>query len=90
VFVLTDGEAWDLDNVIATVSQAATQAQKEDSLLRTFVLGVGDDVSTSMCDGIARAGKGVAVYVGVSVSNRIDYHVLLIHGFRTTRNPMPS
>lgn len=68
VFVLTDGEAWDLDNVIATVSQAAVQAQKEYSLLRTFVLGVGNDVSTSMCDGIARAGKGVAVYVAVSVS----------------------
>jgi len=69
VFVLTDGEAWNLDNVIATVSQAAVQAQKESSLLRTFVLGVGDDVSTSMCDGIARAGKGVAVYVAVSISN---------------------
>jgi hypothetical protein len=69
VFVLTDGEAWDLDNVITTVSQAAVQAQKECSLLRTFVLGVGDDVSTAMCDGIARAGKGVAVYVAVSVPN---------------------
>jgi hypothetical protein len=88
VFVLTDGEAWDLDNVIATVSQAATQAQKESSLLRTFVLGVGDDVSTSMCDGIARAGKGVAVYVGVSDSHENDHQVSLIHCSRTTRNPM--
>jgi len=69
VFVLTDGEAWNLDNVIATVSRAAVQAQKESSLLRTFVLGVGDDVSTSMCDGIARVGKGVAIYVAVSISN---------------------
>lgn len=90
VFVLTDGEAWDLSNVIATVSQAALQAQKEYSLLRTFVLGVGNDVSTSMCDGIARAGKGVAVYVAVSVQIRTTITVLLIHGFRTTRNPMLS
>lgn len=34
-------------------------------LLRTFVLGVGDDVSVGMCEGIARAGRGIAVFVGV-------------------------
>ncbi|CAG8770693.1 16037_t:CDS:2, partial [Acaulospora colombiana] len=63
VFVLTDGEAWDLDGVLHEISDAVKTAKDNKSLLRTFVLGVGNDVSTAMCEGIARAGKGTAVYV---------------------------
>ena len=67
VFVLTDGEAWDIPGVFANVSSAVDQAKEQNNLFRAFCLGVGDDVSTSMCEGIARAGKGVAIFVGVSV-----------------------
>ncbi len=67
VFVLTDGEAWNVSGVFANVSSAVDQAKEQKNLFRAFCLGVGDDVSTSMCEGIARAGKGVAVFVGVSV-----------------------
>ena len=67
VFVLTDGEAWNVSGVFANVSSAVNQAKEQSNLFRAFCLGVGDDVSTSMCEGIARAGKGVAVFVGVSV-----------------------
>jgi Mg-chelatase subunit ChlD len=67
VFVLTDGEAWNVSGVFANVSTAVHQAKEQNNLFRSFCLGVGDDVSTSMCEGIARAGKGVAVFVGVSV-----------------------
>lgn len=66
VFVLTDGEAWDLAGVIDSVSSSVKKAKTEDKLLRTFVLGVGDQVSTAMCEGIARAGNGTAVFVAVS------------------------
>lgn len=66
VFVLTDGEAWDVPGVFANVSSAVDQAKEQNNLFRAFCLGVGDDVSTSMCEGIARAGRGVAVFVGVS------------------------
>lgn len=66
VFVLTDGEAWDIPGVFANVSSAVNQAKEQSNLFRAFCLGVGDDVSTSMCEGIARAGRGVAVFVGVS------------------------
>lgn len=31
--------------------------------LRVFVLGVGNSISTAMCDGIARHGNGIAQYV---------------------------
>ncbi|KAH7090110.1 von Willebrand factor type A domain-containing protein [Auriculariales sp. MPI-PUGE-AT-0066] len=60
VFVLTDGEAWDLQRVFANVDRAVKETDKA---TRIFVLGVGNQVSTEMCDGIARAGRGVATYV---------------------------
>ena len=68
VFVLTDGEAWDLRGLVDCVSQNCEAAKTGGSLLRTFVLGVGNEVSAAMCDGIARAGRGAAVYVAVSSS----------------------
>ncbi|PVF90955.1 vWA-like protein, partial [Serendipita vermifera] len=63
VFVLTDGETWDLDATLNEISTTVKAAKEKNSLLRTFVLGVGNEVSTAMCKGIARAGKGTAVYV---------------------------
>ncbi|PVF91424.1 hypothetical protein CPB86DRAFT_809498 [Serendipita vermifera] len=63
VFLLTDGEAWDLDGVLHEISTAVKAAKGNKGLLRTFVLGVGNEVSTAMCEGIARAGQGTAVYV---------------------------
>ncbi|KAG8807767.1 hypothetical protein FRC17_004274, partial [Serendipita sp. 399] len=63
VFVLTDGEAWDVERIVQGVSRLCESAKLENGLLRTFVLGVGHQVSTAMCEGIARAGKGLAVFV---------------------------
>ncbi|KIM20227.1 hypothetical protein M408DRAFT_30544 [Serendipita vermifera MAFF 305830] len=63
VFVLTDGEAWDLDGVNNLVRESVESAKKQDELLRAFVLGVGNQVSTAMCEAIARAGQGCAVFV---------------------------
>ncbi|KAG8822813.1 hypothetical protein FRC17_009457 [Serendipita sp. 399] len=63
VFVLTDGEAWDLDGIIHRINHHCNNAKESCSLLRTFTLGVGNHVSTAMCEGIARAGKGTAVFV---------------------------
>ena len=67
VFVLTDGEAWDLDGIINLVTENVEAAKRQDSLLRAFVLGVGNQVSTAMCEGIARAGKGSTVFVAVRI-----------------------
>ncbi|CAG8752184.1 1154_t:CDS:2, partial [Acaulospora colombiana] len=63
VFVLTDGEAWDLDGILNEISTTVKATKEKNGLLRTFVLGVGNEVSTAMCEGIARSGKGTAVYV---------------------------
>jgi len=66
VFVLTDGETGDISNIVTTVSQAVAKAERENGLLRVLVLGIGDNVSNDVCEEIARAGKGIAAYVGVS------------------------
>lgn len=66
VFVLTDGETGDISNIVTTVSQAVAKAEMENRLLRVFVVGIGDGVSTDVCEKLARAGKGIAIFVGVS------------------------
>ncbi|KAJ7131734.1 von Willebrand factor type A domain-containing protein, partial [Mycena crocata] len=63
VFVLTDGEAWDLDAVFDEVKTAVAAAPGS-APLRVSVLGIGDSVSTAMCEGIARVGNGTCLFVG--------------------------
>jgi hypothetical protein len=43
------------------VVQAAVQHALADSPLRVFTLGIGNTVSSAMCEGIARAGNGVCL-----------------------------
>ncbi|EJD54093.1 hypothetical protein AURDEDRAFT_180436 [Auricularia subglabra TFB-10046 SS5] len=61
VLLLTDGEAWDVQGVLKE-TESAVEGSK--GALRVFVLGVGDQVSTNMCNAIARAGRAVASFVG--------------------------
>ncbi|KAK7055127.1 von Willebrand factor type A domain-containing protein [Favolaschia claudopus] len=63
VFVLTDGEAWDVKGVIDEVKLAVT-GEAAQSYLRVFVLGIGRSASTAMCEGIARVGNGTCMMVG--------------------------
>ncbi|KAJ3482315.1 hypothetical protein NLI96_g7056 [Meripilus lineatus] len=65
VFVLTDGEAYDIDSCLRTVTDAVSKS-KADSPLRVFVLGIGESTSTAMCEGIARAGNGVCLMATTS------------------------
>ncbi|KAG6883767.1 hypothetical protein C0992_007869 [Termitomyces sp. T32_za158] len=60
VFLLTDGEVYG-DEPIQVVGEAVAQAPKS-APLRVFTLGIGDGVSTAICEGIAKAGNGVCLY----------------------------
>ncbi|KAJ7482239.1 von Willebrand factor type A domain-containing protein [Mycena galericulata] len=62
VFLLTDGEAWDLDGVLKEVKGAVARAPVQ-AYLRVSVLGIGNSVSTAMCEGIARLGNGTCMLV---------------------------
>ncbi|KAJ7071390.1 von Willebrand factor type A domain-containing protein [Mycena amicta] len=64
VFVLTDGDVTEQDSVIASIQHAVQQSRVAGPRcrLRVFCLGIGDGVSTAMCEGIARAGDGVCLF----------------------------
>ncbi|KAF4572545.1 hypothetical protein EYR36_007053 [Pleurotus pulmonarius] len=61
VFVLTDGEVHDTHLVVQDVG-AAVLAATTQGPLRVFTLGIGDGVSSALCEGIARAGNGVCLF----------------------------
>ncbi|KAJ9143186.1 von Willebrand factor A domain-containing protein 5A [Coniochaeta hoffmannii] len=55
VFLLTDGEVWNQENLIDLVNKSV---QESKGAIRIFTLGIGDDVSHALIEGLARAGNG--------------------------------
>ncbi|KAJ7356809.1 von Willebrand factor type A domain-containing protein [Mycena albidolilacea] len=64
VFVLTDGEVTNIDHTTSDISTAVrnSHARGPHCRLRVFCLGIGDGVSSAMCEGIARAGEGECIF----------------------------
>jgi Mg-chelatase subunit ChlD len=63
VFILTDGEAWDLDGVSAGVQKHVQAANTANSPLKFFCMGIGNSPSKALVDAIARAGNGASLFV---------------------------
>ncbi|KAF6835754.1 von willebrand domain containing protein [Colletotrichum musicola] len=57
VFVLTDGEIWNQQDLFHLVNQHVEDSR---GAIRLFTLGVGRDASHSLIEGLARAGRGFA------------------------------
>ncbi|KAF7320938.1 hypothetical protein HMN09_00180500 [Mycena chlorophos] len=86
VIVLTDGEAWDLDGVLDEVKSAVGTAS-QDAELRVSVLGIGNSVSTAMCQGIARVGNGTCQLVG---DNETSFAGKIARMLKAARMPLIS
>ncbi|KAK4700272.1 hypothetical protein P7C70_g5978, partial [Phenoliferia sp. Uapishka_3] len=62
LFVLTDGDAWDLQGVLSSI-KSAVRSSPPSAYLRIFALGIGGSASTAMVEGIARVGNGTSSFV---------------------------
>jgi hypothetical protein len=58
IMVLTDGEVWRPDELYRYIEQATA-----DGDVRLFTLGIGQDVSHALVEGMARVGRGFAQIV---------------------------
>ncbi|KAF2475527.1 von Willebrand domain-containing protein [Lindgomyces ingoldianus] len=61
VMLLTDGEIWDQQRLFSYLNQEVAETKVP---IRVFTLGIGNGVSHSLIEGIARAGNGFSQTVG--------------------------
>jgi hypothetical protein len=61
VFLVTDGEIWDQQQLFSLLNK---EIGEKKAPIRVFTLGIGDDFSSSLVEGVARAGNGFSQAVG--------------------------
>ncbi|KAF2138549.1 uncharacterized protein K452DRAFT_88255 [Aplosporella prunicola CBS 121167] len=71
VMLLTDGEVWDQDSLFRCLNEHISEKKAP---IRVFTLGVGDDVSHSLIEGMARAGNGFSQ--AVANNEKLDSKVV--------------
>ncbi|RPA77427.1 hypothetical protein BJ508DRAFT_170155 [Ascobolus immersus RN42] len=64
VIVLTDGEVWQSEEIFDFIRQRRKQDAGSGNHLRVFALGIGDQVSYHLVEGMAEAGGGFSCFVG--------------------------
>ena len=73
IIALTDGEVWDTDSTIDFVRQTRTQLGAK---IRFFALGIGDQVSHRLIEGIGTNGGGFGEVVGVDSQGKWQHRVI--------------
>ncbi|CAG8509420.1 6984_t:CDS:10 [Ambispora leptoticha] len=71
VFLLTDGEVWNVEEIVQLIRKTASDPKKS---FRLFSLGIGSSVSHHLVESIARAGNGYAQFV--TDEERMDKKVI--------------
>ncbi|KAK4626246.1 von Willebrand factor A domain-containing protein 5A [Fulvia fulva] len=71
VMLLTDGEIWDEKAVFGYINEQVKDKAVDG---RVFALGIGQDVSHTLVEGVARAGNGFAQFV--TQNEEIDQKVI--------------
>ncbi|KAJ4315785.1 hypothetical protein N0V84_008189 [Fusarium piperis] len=61
IFLLTDGAIYDQDSLFGLINRNVAESKGS---VRVFSLGIGSGASTSLVEGVARAGNGFAQTVG--------------------------
>jgi hypothetical protein len=63
IFLLTDGQIWNIDTLVQVIKSAVAETTTPSSFVRVFSLGVGPSVSHHLIESVARAGGGYAQHV---------------------------
>ena len=71
IILLTDGDIWAQEAAFDAINKAVVESKHQ---IRLFPLGIGDGVSHSLIEGLARAGNGFAQ--AVQLNERIDTRVV--------------
>ena len=61
IFLVTDGEIWDQQRLFDLLNE---EVGRREAPIRVFTLGIGDAFSSSLIEGVARAGNGFSQAVG--------------------------
>lgn len=73
IILVTDGLDWNVKGAMEAIHKAAVDDANKSRFLRVFVMGLGDNVSRGMCEGLARVGSGATAYVSDSMINDGDH-----------------
>ncbi|KAL8911577.1 MAG: hypothetical protein Q9171_003291 [Xanthocarpia ochracea] len=71
VMLLTDGDIWNQGRLFSYLND---EVKKSDSSLRIFALGIGNEVSHALIEGVARAGNGFAQ--SITQNEKLDSKVI--------------
>ena len=71
VFLLTDGEIWEQEKLFTLINDTV---EKTKGAIRIFTLGIGDEASSSLLNGVARAGGGFAQKV--AANEKLDKKII--------------